>query len=145
MGLYDASGIGEGGLWLDPSCLGQDLVWRHPWTEDTISNLASSTNREGTVKKFDLELAALILYKATLLTAVPEVRMATPCSGLDNTPTFNWIKRGVTTINLVVVELIRIRALHSIQFNLNPSVFNHLGQENFMADNASCTFHLSET
>ena len=48
-------------------------------------------------------------------------------------------------INLVVEDILRIRALHSRKFFLNPSVFYHLGQENCMADDASRLFYLSET
>ena len=48
-------------------------------------------------------------------------------------------------INPVVADLLRIRALHSRKFFLNPSVFYHPGQENCMADDASCLFYLSDT
>ena len=30
----DASGIGAGGVWLDPAEIGRNLVWRHPWPAD---------------------------------------------------------------------------------------------------------------
>ena len=78
MGFCDASGIRTGGVWLDPSCLGKDLVWRHPWPADIIANLVSSTNREGTITNSDLELSALVLHEATLLAVVPETRLAAP-------------------------------------------------------------------
>ena len=48
-------------------------------------------------------------------------------------------------INPVVADLLRIRVLHSRKFFLNPSLFNHPGQENCMADNASRLFYLSDT
>ena len=54
MGLCDSSGLGAGGVWLDPYHSGQDLVWRYPWSEDIISNIVSSTNKEGTVTNSDL-------------------------------------------------------------------------------------------
>ena len=48
-------------------------------------------------------------------------------------------------INLVVLDLLRIRALHSRKFFLNPSVFYHPGQENCMANDASRLSYLSDT
>ena len=72
LGFCDASGLGSGGVWIDPSLLGQYLVWRHPWPEDIIAKLESSTNREGTITNSNLVLAVIILHKATLLSSVPE-------------------------------------------------------------------------
>ena len=93
----------------------------------------------------DLELAALILHEATLLAAVPEARLAAPRSGSDNTPTVSWSTKEASTINPVVADLLRLCALHSRQFFINPSVFNHPGIENRMADDASRLFELSDT
>ena len=45
----------------------------------------------------------------------------------------------------VVANLLRIYALHSRKFFLNPSIIYHPGQENCMADNASRLFYLSDT
>ena len=53
---------------------------------DIINDLVLATNLYGHLINSDLELAALILHKTALLTAVLEVRMATPRSGSDNTP-----------------------------------------------------------
>ena len=61
----------------------------------------------------DLELAALVLHEATLLTAVPESRMAVPHSGSDNTPTVSWSTKEASTINPVMADFLRLRALHS--------------------------------
>ena len=88
-----------------------------------IADLVSSTNRDGTITNSDLELAALVLHEATLLAAVPEARRAAPRSGSDNTPTVSWSTREASTINPVVADLLRLRALHSRQFFINPSVF----------------------
>ena len=44
-------------------------------------------------------------------------------------------------INPVVADLLCIRALHSREFFLNPSVFYHPGQENFMSEDASRLFY----
>ena len=48
-------------------------------------------------------------------------------------------------VNLVVADLLRICALHSKKLFLNPSVFNHPGQENCMAGDASHLFYLADT
>ena len=53
--------------------------------------------------------------------------------------------KEASTINPVVADLLRLRALHSRQFFINPSVFYHPGIENRMADDASCLFELSDT
>ena len=78
LGFCDASGLGAGGVWLDPSRSGKDLVRRHPCPADIIADLVSSTNREGTITNSNLELAALVLHEATLLVVVPEARLAAP-------------------------------------------------------------------
>ena len=62
-------------------------MWRHHWLSDIITNLVSSKNRERTITNSDLELSALIIHKATLLVAVPDVRLAAPFSRSGNTPT----------------------------------------------------------
>ena len=102
-------------------------------------------NRDGTITNSDLELATLVLHEATLLAAVPEARLAAPHSGSDNTPTVSWSTKEASTINLVVTDLLCLRALHSRQLFINPSVLYHPGIENRMADNASCMFELSDT
>ena len=142
MGLCDASGLGAGGVWLDPSPLGKDLVWRYPWPEDIISDLVSSTNRERAITNSDLELAALVLHDATLLAAVPETRLAVPCSGSDITPTVSWRTKEASMINPVVADLLRLCPIHSRQFFLNTSFFHHPGINNLMADDASCLFEI---
>ena len=132
-------------MWLDLSCLGKDLVWRHPCPSDIISDLVSSKNREGTITNSKLELAALIIHEAALLTAVPNTMLAAPHSGLANTLNVSYSTKEASTINPVVVGLIRIHALHSRQFFVNLSVFIIRSSKNCMADGASCLFDLSDT
>ena len=50
-----------------------------------MTDIVSSTNREGTITNSDLELAALVLHEATLIVAVHDVSLDAPCSGSDNT------------------------------------------------------------
>ena len=87
LGFYDASDIGAGGVWLNPSGSGTSLMWRHPWPTDIIKALISDRNLEGTVKTPDLELSALVLQEATLPEMCLEATMTAPRSGSDNMPT----------------------------------------------------------
>ena len=99
-------------MWLDPAGTGRNLVWWHPWTEDVTSKLVLSTNPHGAITNSDLELTTLVLQEATLHKAPPKDRMAALRSGSDNTPTVSWSTRKALMINLVVADLLRIRALH---------------------------------
>ena len=71
--------------------------------------------------------------------------MAAPRLGSDNTPTISWSMREESMINPVVADLLRICALHSKKFFLNPYVLYHPIQENCIADDASRLFYLSDT
>ena len=144
LGCCDASGLGAGVVRLDPYCLGKDLVWCHPFPADIISDLVSSTNRGRTITNSGLELATLVLHKATLLVPVPESRLAAPRPGSDNTVTVSRSTKEVSTINPLVADLLHLYALHLRQFFLNPSVFNDPGIENCMADDASRLLELSD-
>ena len=113
LGFCNASGIVVGGLCLDPAQTVYNLVWRKPWPPNVITYLVPSTNLKGTLKNSNLELASLFLRDDTLLEAFPEACMAAPCSRSDNTPTVSWSTCEASTINLVVSNFLRIRALHS--------------------------------
>ena len=123
LGFCNTSGLSGGIEFFEPSRYGHNLAWHHPWLPDIITELVSFKNIKGTITNSDLNLVTLIFYEATLLAAVPTARMAAPCSGLDNMPTFSLIVLEALTINLLVADLLRIYLLHSIQFFLNPSVF----------------------
>ena len=116
-------------MWLDPARTGQNLIWRLPWPPNIVNKLVSSANPQCKITNFDLELAALVLQEATLLEAVPKASMAAPRSGSDNTPTVSWSTHEASMINSVVADLLRIHALHSRKFFLNPSVFYHSPQK----------------
>ena len=130
-------------MWLNPSGKGHNPLWWHPWPENVTSELVFSTKPNGTIANSYLELTALVLHEATLLKSVTKYRMAAPRSGFYNTPTSSLSMREASMINLVVADLLRIRALYSRKFFLDPSVFYHLVQENYMANDASRLFYLS--
>ena len=142
LGFCDALDLGARGMWLNPSRSVHTLVWRQLWLPDIINSLVSETNPEGQLTN---PLASPITLNSTLLAAIPEARMAAPCSVSYNTPTASWRTGEASTIYPVVANLIRIRALHLRHFSLNPSVFYHPEQYNYMVDDASCLFDLSDT
>ena len=80
LGICDASGLGAGGVGLDPAGTGHNLVWQNTWSADVTAELVSPTNPNGTISNSDPELAALVLQEATLLKAAPKARMAVPRS-----------------------------------------------------------------
>ena len=65
VGYTDASGIGYGGVWIDPNEDGVHYVWRLTWTADVMADLVSSKNPQGRITNSDLELAALVLQEET--------------------------------------------------------------------------------
>ena len=70
-------------------------------------SLVTSDNHKRTLTHSNLELAALVLHKATLLEAVSESRMAAPRYRSDNYPTVSWSMRKALMINLVIADLLR--------------------------------------
>ena len=65
MGYDNASGIGCGGVWIDPSEDGVHYAWRLPWPKEIMSYLVSTENSYWHMTNSDLELAALFLQAAT--------------------------------------------------------------------------------
>ena len=120
-------------------------MWRHPCQSDIINDLVSETNPGGNITNPAIELAALVLHKASLLVLFPEARMAMSRSGSNNTPTVLWSMGEAPTINSVVADFLRIRVFHSRKFSLNPYILYHPDQDNYIADDASCLFDLLYT
>ena len=65
VGYANASGLGYGGVWIDPNEDGVHYVWRLSWPEDIMADLVSTDNTHGRITNYDLELAALVLQEAT--------------------------------------------------------------------------------
>ena len=78
MGLCNASGIGSGGILLDPTKYGTIIMCSYPYTSGITDELVLGTNTVGTISNSDLELSALVLREATLLAAFPKVRITAP-------------------------------------------------------------------
>ena len=54
LGFCDTSGLGAGGVWIDPARTGHNLVWQLHWPHDIVANLVSSTNPQGTITKLQM-------------------------------------------------------------------------------------------
>ena len=61
IGFMDASGLGAGGVWIDPNEDGRNYVWRLPCPEDIQTDHVSFDNPQGRITNSDPELAALVL------------------------------------------------------------------------------------
>ena len=130
-------------MWINPYRSVQNLVWRHPWSLDVISELVFSTNLKGTITNSNLKLASLVLHEATILDAVPAAHMAAPNSCLDNMYTVSWSTREALRIKPVVAYLLCIYMLPDIF--IKPFGFYHPRKENCMSDDASHIFYLFDT
>ena len=142
LGYADASGLGGGGVWLDPNDDGTHFVWRYQWPADIQADLVSVTNPNGGITNSDLELAALVLHEATFPQVCKNSAWRAPLTGSDNTPTVAWTFKEASTINPVVANLLRIRSIQNTNSSITPAVFYHPGLLNTMADDASRLFHL---
>ena len=120
LGFCKDSGIFAGGAWIEPSRYSTRIVWRYSWPSYIIADLVLESNPGGMLTNSNLEIATLVLHEDTQLAAFPEATMAAPHSGLDNTSEISWRTHEMSTINPVVADLLRIRALHSRQFYLIP-------------------------
>ena len=102
MGFCDASIIGMGRMWLDPTKTGKIMMWHHDWTPNITYASVLDTNPWGTLTNSYLDLTTLVLREVNLLEDFPEASMESPPSGLDNTPTVSWSTWEVSTTNPVV-------------------------------------------
>ena len=142
LGFTDASGLGAGGVWINPNADGHNFVWRFEWPADIVSDLVSWDNPRGRITNSDLELAALVLQEAVFPLICPNWAWHAPVTGSDNTPTVSWTFKEAATINPVVADLLRIRSIINRNATITPSVCYHPGVDNTMADDASRKFTL---
>ena len=122
VGYDDASGLGCGGVCIDPNEDGVHYVWSLPWTEDIMADLVITDNPRGCITNYDLELAALVLQEATLPFVSTNLAWQVPFSGSDNTLTVAWTFQKYSTVNLLV-DLLRLWSLANPHFKITPSLF----------------------
>ena len=137
VGYTDASGLGCGGVLIDPDEDGIYYVWRLPWPEDIKADLVSSENTQGQITNSDIELTALVLQEAKFTFVGTNLTWQAPFAGSNNTPPVAWKFQEYSAVNPVVSELLCLRSLVNRQFNITSSVFYHLGPQSTMADGAS--------
>ena len=87
IGFADASGLGAGGVWIDPNEDGLNYVWRLPCSEDIRADLVSFNNPQGRITNANLKLAALVLQEATFPFVCTSLAWCDPFTGSNNTPT----------------------------------------------------------
>ena len=104
--------------------------------------LVSSNNPQGRITNSELELAALVLQKATFPFVSTNLTWRAPFTGSDNIPTVNWTFWEASTVNPLVFYLIHLQYLINHQLKIILSVFYHPGTQNNMADDTSRKFHL---
>ena len=143
VGYANTSGLGCGGVWIDPNQEGVHYVWSLPWPKDIMTDLVSTNNTHGRITNSDIELAALVFQEATFpfISANPSWRA--PFTGSDNITTVTWNFWEASTVNPVVADLLCLRSLVNRQFKITQSVFYHPGPKNTMANDASRKFHLA--
>ena len=81
LGYTDASGLGGGGVWLDPNVDSIHHVWRLQWPPDIQTDLVSFDNPKGQITNSYLELVALVLHKATFSTVCKSSAWRAPLTG----------------------------------------------------------------
>ena len=87
LGVIDASGMGAGGVWIDPNKDNQKYVWRIQWQEDIRKDLVSWNNLNNRITNSDLELVALVLQESIFPLVCLNPAWHVPITGSDNTTT----------------------------------------------------------
>ena len=131
-------------MWIDLKSNGRTFVWHLEWPADICAELVSWSNPCGRITNSDLELAELVLYEAYFPYVCSAPSWNAPATGSDNTTTVSWSFREASSVNLVVVDLLRLRSAQNWNSKITPSVFYHPGPKNTMADDASRQFDISD-
>ena len=90
VGYTNSSGLGCGGVWIDPSKDDIHYIWRLHWPEDVKADLVSYDNTQRRIITSDLELAALVLQEATFRFVRTNPTWQAPFTESNNTPTVAW-------------------------------------------------------
>ena len=90
LGFCDASGVGAGGVWIDPNGTGKNFVWRLQWPEDIVADLVTFGIPTGGITNSDLELAVMLLQESCFPLACLRHAWHVPSTCSYNTPTDSW-------------------------------------------------------
>ena len=140
LGFVDASGLGAGGVWLDPNSNEEHSVWRVEWPPDVVTDLVNCDKSKGRITNSNLELAAIVVQEATSPLIYTDPAWLAPSSGSDNTPMVAWTFKEASTINPVMADLLCIRSILNYQSTISPSFVYHPGLRNTMTDDALLCF-----
>ena len=143
MGYSNVSGLGFGGVWIEPNKDGVHYVWQLTCPEYIMADLFSTNNPQGRIANSGLELVALVLQEARFTFVSTNPTWRDPFTGSDNTPTVDWAFPEASTLNPVLADLLCLRSFVDYQFKITPSIFYHPGTKNSMADDACRKFHLA--
>ena len=108
-----------------------------------MADLVSTNNPHGRIINYDLELVVLVLQESTFPFIIANPEWWAPFAGSNNTPNVAWTFWETSTVNPVVANLLRLRSLVNLQFNITPSVFYRPGPQTTMANDVSRKFHLA--
>ena len=121
----------------------QPILYRVPWSKEVISQLITDKNPNGTITNSDLELAGGLLHLKSTVQSY-DVRERTIDSKTGNLATTFWQRKGSASTDKAPAHLLR---LHGIHQRIHRYVARHdymPGVQNWMADDASRLFHLSD-
>jgi hypothetical protein len=142
----DASRVGMGGFWLQPSPHTPQhipVLWRTAFDTDIQSQLITAANPNGTITNSDLELAAIItgtsLANHHLPIAHPSILVAS-----DNIPAVTWCKKGSTSSTTPAAFLLHLLAntRRAAPYTVQPLYIP--GHTNQIADCCSRLLHLPD-
>ena len=151
LGLHDASALGAGGVVFPSNTLQsrqgvaplQSILYRVPWPNEVTSRLITDKNPNGTITNSDLELAGGLLHLQATVQSY-DVRERIIDNKTDNLATMFWQRKGSASTDKAPAHLLR---LHGIHQRIHRYVARHdymPGVQNWMADDASRLFHLSD-
>jgi len=141
IGACDASGLGMGGVWFPNEST--PLLWRAPFTAATTAAIVSDDNPEGTITNSDLELAGIIGHQDVLAQHI-DVRQRTFADLNDNVAALVWMKKGSTTNDKGVNQLLRLAGFHQRHHRCLHTYDHISGKANAMADDASRLFYMND-
>jgi len=149
LGTTDASGLGMGGVLLEPAVnlrqratlqSGHPMLWRQPFPEDVVNDLVTHGNPHGETANSDLESAPTVVQHDVICQHY-DVRETTAHNSTDNTPALSWQRRGSISANTTPACLLRLQALHQRFHRCMPLHSCLPGILNSMADDASRLWH----
>lgn len=141
IGVTDASKHGIGGIIVGERMAIPPTVFRLAWPDDIKQDLASTSNRSGSITNSDLELAALLFLFLVIEAVVGNLRNKHVALYSDNSPSVHWIQRLAVKNSPAAMQLIRALSLRMHITKASPLTTLHIaGERNSMTDVPSRSF-----